>query len=129
MGLEDCSLCFGANDSPDHLMLKCPFASLVVCKTCNWCGWVKDMGVPIREWLDRSNNLVSSEEMRDTTALIAMTTVWFLWLARNDFIYSSIPLSANGVVEKIVVNFFLWLKYRSNMVDIVWHKWYHCPWP
>lgn len=59
---------------------------------------------------------------RGTVTLILMATISYIWLARNDLIFNCKPLSMNEVVEKIMVNVFLWLKYRIN--DLMWQNWY-----
>lgn len=37
-----------------------------------------------------------------------MSRAWFIWKARNDVIFNSLPLSVHGVVVKIkVISFFV----------------------
>ncbi|KAK1412818.1 hypothetical protein QVD17_34344 [Tagetes erecta] len=70
VGIEDCSLCFGEIECPDHLLLKCPYATIVWSRICDWGGWPEALGDSIREWLDQTNNLDNSEETKDTASLI-----------------------------------------------------------
>lgn len=72
------------------------------------------MGNTIRDRIDSHSNLSESGKIKETVATILMAMAWYIWLARNDFIFNSILLDVDGVVEKIRVNPCLWLKYRAN---------------
>jgi len=128
VGNVECSMCINIIESVDHLLLKCPFAVKVWNYINGWCGWSDFVGESIRGRIDQANNIDGPEKIKDTASLIVMATVWYVWLARNYLIFNSLPLSVDGVVDKIKVNTFLWLKYRANMLDVMWHKWYNSPW-
>lgn len=72
------------------------------------------MGGSIRECVDRYASLVGLEMNKKIAAVVLMATVWFLWLTRNGLIFSVVSPSVNGVVEKILANTFIWLKYMAS---------------
>lgn len=122
MGYDHCSLCFNELEYVDHLLLNCHFAWNVCGRNrriCAWCGWIGDRGFSIRDWLDKLNSINGTEKDKGTTSSIIMVTVWFVWPARNNLIFSSKHLSVDRMVEKIMVNVFLWLKYLSNSVGVM----------
>jgi len=133
VGGVECSMCFNEVESTDHLLIRCPFAVKVWKRIGVWCGWSVAQVDFIREKIDHANNINGSEKVKDIASMIIMATTWYIWLARiwlarNDLIFNSRALSVDGVVEKIMVNTFLWLKYRANRFDVMWHKWCNSPW-
>lgn len=128
VGFEECSMFFGGIETRDNMLLNYSFATEVWLRIYSWCGWSGTTGETIRERIDWPTLLNGTLMVKRTTTLIIMATVWFLWIARNKFIFTSKPLLMDGIVEKIKVNAFMWLKYRSNIVDVVWHRWYSSPW-
>jgi len=85
------------------------------------------MGETIKDCTDSFNDLIGADKNRSMASVIIMATVWFIWRARNDFIFNAKPLSIEGVMDLIMVHPFLWLKHRSIRVVIMWHKWCYSP--
>ncbi|KAK1416690.1 hypothetical protein QVD17_25805 [Tagetes erecta] len=127
VGSEECSMCFNHLETSNHVLLHCAFAAKVWYKVFEWCGLFGALGDDIRDRIDCHNIMIGSENMKEKVAVIVMASVWFIWLARNDFIFNSCPLNVDGVMEKIRVYTYLWLKYRANRLDVMWHRWFDRP--
>jgi len=69
--------------------------------------------------IDVHNIMIGSEKVKEKVAVITMATVWFIWLARNDLIFNSCALNVDGVMEKIRVYTYLWLKYTANKLEVM----------
>jgi len=115
-------MCFGMEETTDHVLLTCPFANSVWSRIRRWTRKANNNCVSIRDWLDFAADDPGIEISRLTMNSIWMATTWYIWLARNEFIFSSSKLSADKVVEMIMVNSLLWVKYRAKRVDFVWQN-------
>ncbi|KAK1429467.1 hypothetical protein QVD17_11676 [Tagetes erecta] len=118
VGSEECSFCFGNYESSEHLLLHCLFATMVWNKIARWCGWSMPLFNSVRECMDSYSDITGSNSKKETMAVILKATVWYIWLVFN----SSTP-SVDGVVDKVRVNTFFWLKHRARKINVVWHKW------
>lgn len=73
----------------------------------------------IRDRLDSYLHVVGSEKVKWRALLILMATTWFVWVARNKLGFNGKAVSVGGVVDKIKVNSFQWLKYRAKSREVV----------
>jgi len=56
---------------------------------------------------------VGSNVKKKAMRSIIMAPSWFIWLARNDRIYSEVPVSTQTILDKV------------KLVDLVCHKWWN----
>jgi len=110
----ECSLCTCTRETSDHVLLHCHFAAVVCARIFKWCGWSFHMESSIRECIDSYTSLNGSNSMKEVASGILMVTTWAIWSARNDLIFNAITPSIDGVVEKIMINSFIWLKHWAK---------------
>ncbi|KAK1441033.1 hypothetical protein QVD17_06869 [Tagetes erecta] len=61
IGMEECSLCFGEQETTDHILLHCRFTEKIWAEIFNWCKWPVVANGSIRERFDDFINVWSEQ--------------------------------------------------------------------
>ncbi|KAD6796683.1 hypothetical protein E3N88_07579 [Mikania micrantha] len=65
---------------------------------------------------------------RKIQMLLAASTMWSLWLSRNNWCFQRVRRSIDCLVEDIKLQSFTWVEQRGKKISIVWEKWIVNPW-
>ncbi|XP_022020311.1 uncharacterized protein LOC110920407 [Helianthus annuus] len=121
---EGCIWCNFGLDEPQHIFIRCQVARFIWSVIASWCKTPQLATVQdILEWIDMVNNLDGAKEKRKIIKSIAFTTVWVLWLRRNEKIFKTNDIQIQSSVVDIKTLSFLWVSSRSNLRGLTWEQW------
>ncbi|XP_022042046.1 uncharacterized protein LOC110944707 [Helianthus annuus] len=113
---EGCTWCNIGLDEPQHLFIRCQVARFICSIIALWCKTPQlTIAQDLFVWIDMLNNLDGSKEKRKTIKSIAFTTIWVLWLRRNEEIFKAKGIQIQSSVEDIKILSFLWVSNRSKL--------------
>lgn len=75
IGYEECSFCFGNQESSNHVLPKCCFAFDVWVKISKWCGRIIPLSGYISDCLDYYSVMVGSKANKETIMVVLMALV------------------------------------------------------
>lgn len=108
-----CRLCNTQEDeSVLHLFFNCNFAKTVWIRVFSWLDlqpFAAGSGV---DWLETFASMSLPKSNRAWLAVFH-GTIWLLWKARNELIFTGSAPSANDIFEKLKLNLWLWFKNRG----------------
>lgn len=99
---QACPMCDQAEESMDHLLVRCPFARSVWFEVFEACGapdWMPTHDQVLLTWC---TNLSPATTLRKDLNSIVMLTMWLLWKHRNDVVFEGASPSAKMVLSRIV---------------------------
>ena len=121
-GPTSCVRCSGM-DSTNHILVLCPFATLIRSWITKWCGvdlshvaTVDDVLMLVKSWgrCPKKKRIFTS---------ICYGMLWSIWKARNDRVFNNRIATASTVFDEILSSVFFWLKHRGNLGIGDWVKW------
>lgn len=75
MDFKECSLCFGHNESSDHFLLNCQFATKVWKNISRWCGQTIPLNGSLRDCIDSHSVMNGTKDLKNKMEIILMATV------------------------------------------------------
>jgi len=88
------------------------------------------MSADLRHYYNQSTNMAGLPRVTHVfLRIIRYATVWVLWKARNNCIFQNAVFSPDGLLEKVKLNSFLWLKANQASFNYSYHDWWKRPIP
>lgn len=118
-----CSCCFASNETTDHLFASCHLATMIWQHISSWCRIPSIQATSFVELASLHEDVPGNDVKRKAIQAIIMVTCWSIWKARNDFIFSNIPIKVSNIIGEIKILSFLWVRSRSKKIGVDWKKW------
>jgi hypothetical protein len=118
-----CVWCNHDPEATNHLFLHCKVAHRVWIEIFKWLGVMIVMPPNMMILFDILSNSVNSKNLRRGVRLVWHTTVWALWLARNDVIFNGKVKEPLEIVEEIKVTSWRWSSDCLNIVPCLFYEW------
>ncbi|KAJ0745067.1 putative reverse transcriptase zinc-binding domain-containing protein [Helianthus annuus] len=101
LNLMCCPLCRNNRDSRDHLFFQCSFASKVwnEVKLMVKMGNVDNSWQSVMIWMEQNASSKKTEHI--IGKLVSAATTYFIWLERNNCLFSNTNADVNAVIERI----------------------------
>ncbi|XP_022041102.1 uncharacterized protein LOC110943677 [Helianthus annuus] len=119
-----CPACSAAMECSDHLLVSCGLANHVWTHICLW------LRIPMYTSLESVAEVVNyitaagtSERHKRLMNLVATTTLWRIWSARNDRVFNNKPIQMEAVFDEVKEITILWLSMRSKEDCRAWDLW------
>ncbi|KAL9991673.1 putative reverse transcriptase zinc-binding domain-containing protein [Helianthus debilis subsp. tardiflorus] len=96
-----CSLCGEQDESSEHLLISCEFASAVWNYISSWCGVSPIFAFSVWDLLTLHHNSRFGRQKNKVFQGVIMTAGWCIWNMRNDKFYSNKSATFAKVVEDI----------------------------
>ncbi|KAJ0456118.1 putative reverse transcriptase zinc-binding domain-containing protein [Helianthus annuus] len=123
LGGSTCPVCNSADESTDHLFNACFVVANVWNGVSAWCKIPNFFAFSIKDLLDMFKLINVSEKIKEVIHGIVVIVCWSLWRARNNWVFSSIPIKIDKIISEVKSLGFLWYSNRSKNKDIVWRDW------
>nr|KAJ0194141.1 hypothetical protein LSAT_V11C800435930 [Lactuca sativa] len=136
LGSTYCSSCISGDECCDHLLVKCPYATMVRNMIFQWCNIIRPQTGPVQTVGNpgdcpgptnpRGPNFLSyrgNGKSKVRLTAICYCLIWCLWRARNERIFKGMFIAPNRVVENIKSLVFLWVKCRGSGNCERWEDW------
>ena len=118
-----CGWCDGVQESTEHILTGCWFASGLWSGVASWCGiptlyvfHVKDI-VALQDYY----GMVGNKKLVFHGILII--ACWRLWKARNEKIFENKEVKIIEVIADIKIFGYLWYKHRFKKGVVDWDRW------
>nr|KYP53060.1 hypothetical protein KK1_025062 [Cajanus cajan] len=125
---SSCVWCQYRMETSSHLFFECYFAYHVWMLSLEWCGFTSVLLNSFIAHFDQFLGLpLCPSKMRYRWAVIWLTVIWSIWLARNALIFSDKVLSTLDVLELVKLRTWKWLKARDNSFSYSFSSWAESP--
>jgi hypothetical protein len=119
----ECLGCVGKEETSTHLFLHCPSAMWVWSEVFKWIG----VSFVIPPSLSSLFELIKGSGRRGNTRkgflMIWHATLWSIWKARNNAIFSSGIFSPRDIVEELKVLSWKWSIGRLKIIPCMFYEW------
>jgi hypothetical protein len=118
-----CVFCNLKEESATHIFLHCDVASLVWARVMRWfdCSFLIPPNLFVL-W-DCWSEGGSANKATKGLWLVWHTTIWVLWVKRNDLIFKGINYVVEEVIEEIKVLSWRWMLDRSSTPSCFFYEW------
>ena len=114
LGSTYCSSCISGDECCDHLLVKCPYATMVRNLIFQWCNIISPQMETVGDLIQFAANGRGNGKSKVRLTAICYCLIWCLWRARNERIFKGMFIAPNRVVENIKSLVFLWVKCRGS---------------
>jgi hypothetical protein len=118
-----CVWCDHSPEASNHLFLHCNVAHRVWLEIFKWLGVVIVMPPNMMVLFDILSNSVTTKNLMRGVRLVWHTTIWSLWIARNDVIFNGKVKEPLEIVEDIKVLSWRWSSECLKIVPCLFYEW------
>ncbi|KAI3509571.1 hypothetical protein L1887_24947 [Cichorium endivia] len=122
-----CGVCINGVECSDHILVTCPFASLIREKIFKWCGINHQTFSSVDELLGFAANWSQNIQRKKRFISICYGLLWSLWKFRNNRAFSKQFVDPTTGVDSIKSTVFLWIKCRGKEAISDWSEWSSSP--
>ncbi|XP_023754838.1 uncharacterized protein LOC111903293 [Lactuca sativa] len=108
-----CQLYGKCNESVKHLMVECDFSKEVYYWIMRWCGFLSK----VIDFVAPGGNYPRKKEI---TKMILYSTLWNIWLTRNDKVFNKMGVNLAKTVDSIVAQSLEFIKYKGTEAQDGW---------
>ncbi|KAK1427351.1 hypothetical protein QVD17_16034 [Tagetes erecta] len=103
--------------------IRCWLVGLVWSKILGWCNALGITFLAVKEVLFLLESWPGVERYKALLHAIFLSSLWGIWKARNDRIFSGKRRCVDDIVKDIKMHAFLWIKIREKGVQVSWSNW------
>ncbi|XP_076882090.1 uncharacterized protein LOC143530431 [Bidens hawaiensis] len=118
-----CRLCDEGEETSDHLLISCFYATMVWQFISNWCQIPPIYAFSVSDLLKVHKASILDRRKAKVLHAIILTTCWCIWKLRNELIFDNKSVNLSKIMEDIKALSYLWIKYRSPFSSISWKDW------
>jgi hypothetical protein len=119
----ECLGCVGRLETSLHLFLHCPCAMKIWRDIFKWLGVEVVIPPSVESLFEVFRGLGRNSKIRKGYMLIWHVTLWVIWKARNNAIFSSGYFLPNVIVEEIKVLSWKWSLGRLRITPCLFYEW------
>ncbi|KAJ0491418.1 putative reverse transcriptase zinc-binding domain-containing protein [Helianthus annuus] len=124
---DSCIFCNSDQETTLHMFTGCLFAAEVWSRIEFWCKLSPIFAFDVVDLLKTVNIQAKTKQSKYILRGIIFTTMWTLWIERNERIFKGKRRRAIEVVESIKVTSYFWIRNRSRLKGLDWLVW--CKYP
>ncbi|XP_076940525.1 uncharacterized protein LOC143609734 [Bidens hawaiensis] len=124
---DSCLFCESNKKSSSHIFTGCIFATEVWSRISAWCRLNPIFAFDVRDLLMLVKGFKMGKYEKRAMHGIILTTLWCIWIARNERIFQRKTIKAIEVVTKIKSTSYFWITNRSRHKHLDWNDWCTCP--
>lgn len=118
-----CPFCSTTEEDLDHVMFNCKFARELWSRVSSWCHLITGKAVSVTDLKQELKALKLDRNKLKLVLSVAYAKLWFLWKARNSFIFQKRKQVVGCILDDIVTWSFNWVRLRSKFINVDWVKW------
>ena len=123
-----CALGCGHQETTNHLFLDCNIFSSLWYQVWQWLGISLMMPSDLRHHYYHFTNMAGPPRVTHLfLRIIWFASVWVLWKERNNRVFQYAVYSSTGMLEKVKLYSFLWLKVKYATFNYSYHDWWKHP--
>jgi hypothetical protein len=122
-GALDCAFCVGLAEDARHLFMLCNFASGVWSRIFRWLGVVFVMPQNLFTFFESFVAAAINKKAVKGFSLIWHTTIWVIWRARNEVLFSNGARDLVKVVDDIKLLSWRWGLARRSVNICLFYEW------
>jgi hypothetical protein len=119
----ECLGCVGKVETSLHLFLHCPCAMRVWCEVFKWIGVQIVIPPSLHMLLELIRGAARNTKLRNGYMLIWHTTLWCIWKARNNSIFSTNTFLPMVIVDGVKVLSWKWSLVRLKTLPCLFYEW------
>ncbi|KAJ0558512.1 putative reverse transcriptase zinc-binding domain-containing protein [Helianthus annuus] len=119
----ECAFCGISPETSDHIFVACEVAQEIWQLVFQWCKAPFFMAFSLKDILDEHVRFPGSVKKKIAFHAVCLVTIWSLWNARNELIFSGKLRSLTNMIEEVKAKSFLWIKNRAKMSAVTWEQW------
>ncbi|KAM0032887.1 putative reverse transcriptase zinc-binding domain-containing protein [Helianthus debilis subsp. tardiflorus] len=120
-----CKICGAAEETAEHVLIRCNFAKRIWDKIANWIGIpLVNLEGSIKDLFQELFGLQRSKRARKVIHAIAIQTMLALWENRNGKVFSNKHGPVQLITEEIKEASYKSLKVRSKYTSITRQEWW-----
>ncbi|KAJ0520598.1 putative RNA-directed DNA polymerase [Helianthus annuus] len=120
---KNCVFCDHTLETAEHLFSGCIFATGIWMAIASWCGIPNIFAFSVRDIVAMHLSVGLKGVKKIAFQGIMFISLWSIWKARNDRIFSDKKLKVMEVVAEIKSLSFLWFRCRHKNGCIDWNAW------
>ncbi|MFS7909622.1 putative RNA-directed DNA polymerase [Helianthus anomalus] len=120
---KNCVFCDHEVETAEHLFSGCFFATSVWAAITSWCRIPNIFVFSVRDIVTIHQSVGLKGDKKVAFQGIIFISLWCIWKARNDRIFSEKNINVVEVVAEIKVLSFLWFRCRCKNGCIDWQSW------
>ncbi|CAH1444977.1 unnamed protein product [Lactuca virosa] len=124
-----CQMCNVKEETADHILVDCAYAKKVMEGVMRWCKvhtHMEDLQA-VSDVLNLANKWGTCTKKRKIFLVICYSTLWRIWIARNEKVFKRNRLPPEKVIEYVKLVTFLWVKNKGIKMNLIWANWSQCP--
>ncbi|KAK9064964.1 hypothetical protein SSX86_016347 [Deinandra increscens subsp. villosa] len=122
-----CGLCGSDTETSTHIFTGCFYAAEIWSRVENWCRLSPMIVFDVSDFLKIPGNQPMSKHAKYILRGIIYTSLWTIWIERNDRIFQNKRRRAKEVFESIRMTSYFWFKNRTNVISLDWKDWCNYP--
>lgn len=122
-----CELCDMDVETNTHLFTGCFFTTEVWYRVEAWCRLNPSLIFDVSDLMKSTSSQPFSKEAKYILRGIVFSTMWSIWIERNDRIFKGNRRRAIEVVESIKMSSYFWFKHRAKLKSLDWVDWCNYP--
>ncbi|GLT59681.1 hypothetical protein SLA2020_324880 [Shorea laevis] len=117
-----CSWCSTEEESLDHLFFKCLYSWKIWTYCYTWWNFSLAAQVNVQRHYEQHMGLIQKKELKEAWRMIWLTTIWTVWVWRNQKVFGKEQNNEEEVRELIKHRSFYWLKAKlyPNLQYDIW---------
>ncbi|XP_071734119.1 uncharacterized protein [Rutidosis leptorrhynchoides] len=122
-----CFWCFNTLESVNHLLLHCPWATLIWAEVFRWWNitWVMPSSLASFSYSWGSGMGIKAGKL---CRLIGPVTIWLIWLARNNALFNNDFTCWSVIAKQIKIKSFEWATNARFCYSHQFYIWESNPW-
>lgn len=122
-----CPMCQKEDETVKHLFFHCDFAQTLWSRSCTWWNvQVARAGGPESHLLQHCW-LWSGKKVKEVWATIWLTTIWTIWIERNNTIFQRKNTDVEQALDLIKLRSWFWAKASRGDFHALLSEWYLDP--
>ncbi len=118
-----CPLCQSGEETVDHIMARCSFASCLWQKVLAWWQLPRTTPLDTKDALSMSWSQGLPGWIQKIWQAVCCVTCWIIWKARNSYVFKDTSVTGMQMLGDIQFFSFFWISHRSKRMKLAWVDW------
>lgn len=123
-----CVLCFGVDESVDHLFCCCGVTQKVWSAILDWLGLGQIAVREVNEHFKAFGLCMKGRKLKRVKYIVWMASIWAIWQARNRVLFEGKPAKEASIINCVKQLSWGWfIARRGKRVTCSFVDWLNCP--